>query len=185
MDEELQKIARLIRERNSLDEQIAGLINRPMSIGNLGEYIASKIFQIQLMKSGSAKAIDGHFELGPLKDRSVNIKWYAKKEGLLDLPGLKSPFADFYLVLTGPRIRSKTSNSWNRPWLLDSVYLFDGLRLRESLEVRGVAIGIATSLRSDDWEQAEIWPRAINPTLPLSSKQTRLLKHFSEHCRQE
>ena len=76
--EDLGLLASLIRQRNAAEIKIAAIIGRPASIGHLGEYIASKIFNIDLVRSASHKAIDGHFSDGPLAGRSVNIKWYAR-----------------------------------------------------------------------------------------------------------
>ncbi len=53
--------------------------------GHLGELIASRVFAIELDASASAAAIDGRFTEGPLGGRTVNVKWYLKREGLLDL----------------------------------------------------------------------------------------------------
>jgi len=50
----------------------------------MGEWIASKVFDIQLEDSAVAKAIDGRFRSGPLAGKTVNIKIYGKREGLLD-----------------------------------------------------------------------------------------------------
>ncbi len=49
--------------------------------GHLGEWIAAQVFGIELERHATAKGIDGRFADG----RTVNIKWYLKREGLLDL----------------------------------------------------------------------------------------------------
>ena len=65
MDEtDLAQVARL-RELNLVDQQIGRLINRPMTAGHAGEWIASRIFDIELEPSAVAKAVDGRF----LRDR--------------------------------------------------------------------------------------------------------------------
>ncbi|WP_442853014.1 hypothetical protein [Bacillus sp. UNC41MFS5] len=53
-------------------------------MGHTGEYIASKIFEIELVESTSNKGIDGFFS-GLLSGKSVNIKFYTKQECLLDI----------------------------------------------------------------------------------------------------
>jgi hypothetical protein len=95
----LARIAALLHERNSIDAELAGLIQRPMTSGHLGEWIAAQIFNIELEASAAAAGIDGRFRSGPLQNRTVNIKWYLKREGLLDTT--ESAELDFYLVLTG------------------------------------------------------------------------------------
>ena len=79
---DLTKLAQLIKQRNLLEEEITAVIGRPAQIGHLGEYIAAQIFDIQLEESAVAKGIDGYFQSSPIKNRSVNIKWYAKQEGI-------------------------------------------------------------------------------------------------------
>ena len=75
MDEtDLAELAELLRERNLVDERIGRLINRPMTAGHAGEWIASRIFDIELEPSAVAKAIDGPFRSGPLTGKSVNVR---------------------------------------------------------------------------------------------------------------
>jgi hypothetical protein len=78
-EEDLRKIASLLRERNVIDEKIAAVIHRPMTAGHLGEWIASQVFDIELATSAVAAAIDGRFRAGPLQGHTVNVKWYLKR----------------------------------------------------------------------------------------------------------
>ena len=123
----LSQLAELIKTRNQVETQITALIYRPAQIGHLGEFIASKVFDIELDESAARKSIDGHFKQGILNGRSVNIKWYAKQEGLLDITPSSLP--DFYLVLTGPKSAAVSSRGKPRPWLIQMVYLFDAEKL--------------------------------------------------------
>lgn len=66
---------------------------------------------------------DGRFKYGPLAGMTVNIKWYLKQEGLLDMTAATEP--DYYLVTTGPRGSATSSRDTTRPWVIDHVYLFD------------------------------------------------------------
>src|SRR5262245_57242332 len=119
MNDQLSCLAELLKRRNALECEITELIARPASIGHLGEFIASRIFNISLQHSASSKGIDGHFSDGTLRGRSVNIKWYAMREGLLDITPDFLP--DYYLVLTGPRSPAVTSRGRSRPWSIDGV----------------------------------------------------------------
>ena len=85
MSDELVHLAELLKRRNALECEITQVIARPASIGHIGEFIASRIFDISLEYSASAKGIDGHFKGGTLAGRSVNVKWYALREGMLDI----------------------------------------------------------------------------------------------------
>jgi hypothetical protein len=82
MDDDLERLAALIREQNRVAEEIGKLIGRPALVGHVGEFIAAKVFDIKLAASATERAIDGHFVSGPLVGRSVNVKWY----GARDLP---------------------------------------------------------------------------------------------------
>ena len=177
MDDLLQ-LSKLIKTRNQLEEEITAIIGRPALIGHIGEYIASKIFAIDLEESASQKSIDGHFTMDPLRGYSVNIKWYGKYESILDITPDALP--DFYLVLTGAKSSAMSSRGQTRPWLIKSVYLFDAPELFAALRKRGVKIGIATSVRQQHWQEAEIYPGQRNDRLLLSDGQRRLLALFGQ-----
>lgn len=129
---EIEQLAEQLRSRNEIEEAVAKLVNRPMTVGHVGEWIASQILDIHLEDSAAAPAIDGHFRSGVLAGRSVNIKWYLKREGLLDMSLSREP--DYYLVLAGPPTPAVSSKGSTRPWRIDAVYLFDAHRLRTELE---------------------------------------------------
>jgi hypothetical protein len=86
--DKIARLSDLFHARNAIDEQIADVIGRPALAGHVGEWIASQVFDIELEQSASAKAIDGRFRAGPLAGRTVNIKFYGKREGLLDTADL-------------------------------------------------------------------------------------------------
>lgn len=173
----IEEIASLLRERNVVDERIAGLINRPMTSGHLGEWVASQVFGVELETSASAAAIDGRFTSGTLSGRTVNVKWYLKREGLLDMT--ESPALDHYLVLAGPSAAPLSSRGGLRPWCIESVHLFDARRLVEEQRARGVKIGTASSVRAASWNAAEIYPRPGNPALTVTPGQAALLRLFA------
>jgi hypothetical protein len=177
IDEDLQELAVLLTRRNDIDARIARLIERPMTSGHLGEYIAARIFDIELESSAVAPAIDGRFRSGPLVGKTVNVKWYLKQEGVLDVS--LSEALDYYLVLTGPRSASGSSKRGTRPWRIDAVYLFGAKHLLTDLTSRGVKVGIATSIRNAQWEAAEIYPTSANPSLTVSAAQSTQLALFS------
>jgi hypothetical protein len=83
--DEVEEVAALISARDAIDDRIAGIIKRPAVSGHLGEWLAARIFGIELEPSATAAAVDGRFTSGPLAAKTVNIKWYLKREGLLDL----------------------------------------------------------------------------------------------------
>ncbi len=175
-DDELAQIARLLTERNAIDDTIAAIIDRPMTSGHLGEWIAARVFDIELERSASTAAIDGRFRSGPLQGKTVNVKWYLKQEGLVDISS--SPALDYYLVLAGPRSSLLTSWGGTRPWRIDHVYLFHAPTLLAEQRSRGVKTGVAASVLKRQWTSAEIYPDHMNPLLPLSDRQTRLLELF-------
>ena len=172
----LQALANLLRERNAIDEQIAKIMQRPMTAGHAGEWIAAQIFDIELELSAAQSAYNGRFRSGPLANKTVNVKWYLKREGLLDMHS--SPSLDHYLVMTGPRAAAVSSKAGTRPWRIDSVYLFNAHDLRYEQQARGIKIGITTSVREGQWNAAEIYPKATNRTLIVTPEQTVVLQLF-------
>jgi hypothetical protein len=89
--EQLQQLAQLLMERNVLDARISTIIGRPAQLGHIGEYLAAAIFDLALHESATHRGSDGHFRSGPLAGRSVNVKWYPKLEGVLDINQVHSP----------------------------------------------------------------------------------------------
>ena len=174
---ELKEFSDLIKEKNEVELKIAKIINRPSIMGHVGEYIASKIFNIDLEVSAATKGIDGYFSHGNLKGKSVNIKWYGKKENLIDITPSYLP--DYYLVMTGPPAPAVSSRGKIRPWLITNVFLFNAKDLMENLLSLSVKVGIATSVRSFLWDKVEIFPNQNNSELILSVEQTDALKLFS------
>lgn len=175
--DELEKIAELLEKRKQIDREISKIIGRPALVGHIGEYIASKIFQIKLEDSASAKGIDGVFIKGPLKGKTVNIKLYRKREGILNIT--LDNLADYYLVLTGPKSAAATSRKSSRPIVISNAYLFKMPELISKLRKRGVKIGIATSVAKYYWTEAEIYPHKINDKFELTTEQARLLELFT------
>jgi hypothetical protein len=174
---DLHRLSSLIAARNRVATDISELIGRPAQIGHIGEFIASRIFGIKLENSATTKAIDGYFTTGSLTARSVNIKWYAKLEGLLDITPQQLP--DFYLVLAGPRSAAGSSRGDARLWLIRSVHLFEAMPLVASLRERGIKIGVATSVIRSVWSDAEIYPHQNSGVLVLSSEQREQVRLFS------
>jgi hypothetical protein len=173
-DAELGRLAALIRVRNVLDREMAAVLNKPPTPGNVGEFIASRIFDIKLAPTGVNPGHDGWFTSGPLKGKSVNVKLYSEDAGLLDIG---SHPADYYLVLTGPK-RATAAGPRSLPRRIDAIYLFDIAELRASLSERGVGIGVATSVRKAYWQDAQIYPTRDRSPLALTDEQV-LIQMFA------
>jgi hypothetical protein len=116
------------------------------------------------------------FRSGLLRGATVNVKWYLKREGLLDTS--ESARLDYYLVLTGPPSAAGSSRGAIRPWCIEAAFLFDAGQLRDEQIQRGVKRGVASSVLKSQWAAAEIYPRAANPQLPITPGQAELLKLF-------
>jgi hypothetical protein len=174
---ELKDLATLLCKRKQIDDKITRVIGRPALPQHIGEFIASKIFNIKLEASATAKGIDGIFADSPLKGKTVNIKLYGKQEGILDITLEK--LADYYLVLTGPKAMPTTSRSESRSIHISCVYLFEMKELVVELRMRGVKIGTATSVAKAYWEKAEIYPKQVDKTLKLTPEQIQLIELFS------
>jgi hypothetical protein len=174
---DLPRLAELLQEKHLIDEKIANLVGRPAQIGHVGEYIASAIFDIRLEAAATAKGIDGYFATGPLAGRSVNVKWYAKLESILDLTPAYLP--DEYLVMTGPRVAPASSRGTHRPWLIQYAFEFDAHELVAELSARGSKLGIASSVPRRYWDAAEIYPAQNSNRLLLSDEQRAMLRLFA------
>ena len=177
MESVIQKLAGLINKRNVIDNEIAKLIGRPSNTGHIGEFIAATIFDIKLFPSARHMHADGTFRAGPLQGKSVNVKLYGKQEGILDIN--PNATVDFYLVLTGPKSKAKSSKGSTRPLVVDHVYLFESIKIIESISSRGIQVGKASSILPSEWDSAEIWPETANQLLPVNAEQIKELKLFN------
>jgi len=148
-----------------------------MTAGHLGEWIAARIFDIDLESNATTAGFDGRFTSDALRGRTVNVKWYLKREGLLDLTD--SDAVEYYLVLTGPTAPATHSRGAVRPWCITSVYLFDARVLLNDLRGRGVKIGVASSVRAAQWEATQIYPEQRSKALTLTPAQVELLRQFA------
>lgn len=107
----------------------------------------------------------------------MNVKWYPKQEGILAINRKHLP--DYYLVLTGLLAPAGSSRGKTRPWVIEHVYLFETLPLMKDLHTRLIKIGKeATSIRTELWTHAEIYPIQANTTLLLTEVQCRRLQLF-------
>ena len=173
----LEQLASLLARRNTIDEKIAALIDRPALRGPIGEWIAQEIFKVKLAKSANRKVFDGRFTDAQLAKKTVNVKWYGRREGLLDIsPG---GLPDYYLVMTGPKAWATKS----RPLVITEVFLFDADELVNRLRERkpSVRLGVATSVPEHEWEAARVYPEtAPEARLTLTDAQRGALKLFAE-----
>ena len=172
----MERLACLVHERNEISEEIAGIIGRPALNGHIGEFIASKIFRIKLEASATSKGIDGFFIEGSLKGKSVNVKLYGKKENIMDISA--GTIADYYLVLAGEDGDLSSSKGKTRPLIISQVFLFNMRKLMPVLRERGVRIGIATSVRKKDWNEAMIYPVQRNREIVIGDESIKLLQLF-------
>ncbi len=174
----IEDLATLLARRNEVDTQISLIIGRPAHQGHIGEFIASEIFDIQLEPSATTAAFDGRFRSGLLASRTVNIKWYAKRENLLDVSAAGVP--DYFLVLTGQAAAPASSRGTTRPLLVESVFLFNGPEVIAGMTKRGVAVGTASSVLKEHWAAAEVYPVGRNAALTLTETQRSLLALFGK-----
>ena len=106
----------------------------------------------------------------------MNIKWYLKREGVLDTT--ESATLDYYLVFAGPPSGAVSSKGTTRPWCIQAVFLFDARQLRAEQTARGVRRGVASSVTKQQWAAAELYPSGTNPRLALTPHQAEQLSLF-------
>ncbi len=177
MKDELVHLADLIRTRNSAVKSIATFVGRPATVGELGEFIASLVFDIQLDPAGATQGISGRFTAGKVRGKNVSVKWYGRYEGVLAIN--EDALPDFYLVMTGPK---GETNDWSRQvpaWSIDYVFLIGAQALTQELLKRGVRISQTTSLREEDWDRCEMYPNPRCPYLTLTDEQRAMLNLFN------
>lgn len=174
--EQVSSLAELVDQRNAIDAEIAKVIGRPALQGHIGEWIAARAFDIELHDDATKAGSDGVFRSGRLAGKSVNVKWYAAREGILDIP---ASLPDVLLALCGPRRDASSSRGGHRPLVIAEVFAFDARGLVDKLGVRGVKIGIATSVRREEWEAARVW-RSASAIIDVGDVGEAVLARFRE-----
>jgi hypothetical protein len=169
----LSWLASLIKSRNTIDAKLATLIGHSAQANNVGEYIASAIFNIALEEEGKRRGYDGRFASGPLARQTVDVQWHPRRDGQFNIKQDAVP--DYYLILAGPA--TNISDGAN-PWLIESIFLFNAQELLNALRERRVQIGSSTSVTGPLWERAEIYPTPRNQRLTLSDEERKLLLLF-------
>ena len=174
--DELETLGELIKTKNDIESKISQIIGRPGLQGHIGEFIAGKIFDLELHEDATKRGNDGIFKSGSLAGKNANVKLYGKRESILDF-NPKDP-AEYYLVLTGPKSSTASSRGTNRPLVINSVFLFESGQLIKQLKERNVKIGNQVSITQEQWNDAEIFPNQRNNQLPVTEKQKELLRLF-------
>jgi hypothetical protein len=172
---ELAELSVLVRVRNDIERRIAQLLNRPVATGQMGEWIAARIFDIELEASKTTLGYDSRFRTGPLGGKTVNIKTFTRYRRMLNVHP-HAPLLDYYLVFMGSKGALVSSV---RPFCIEKVFLFDAKRLHAELEQRHVKMGVGVGVRKDLWDASEIYPRSNNPPLAVSEPQCRQLEMFA------
>ncbi|GAA1795962.1 hypothetical protein HC028_23205 [Planosporangium flavigriseum] len=174
VNDDLHSLAELLRVRDEAEARIAEVTGRSARQGDVGEFIASRVFDIELAATATQAGHDGVFRSGPLMGRTVNIKTYGDAFTGIDI----SPHpCDYYLVLSGPRRPAGTVR--HHQWQISEAFLFDTARLRALLTERDVKIGMATSVRKSDLEAVRVFPEpGPNSPLLLTPEQAALLALF-------
>jgi hypothetical protein len=174
--EDLRKLAALLHERDEIEARIAGLTGRSARQGDVGEFIAARVFDIALAPNAVQAGYDGHFRSGELAGRTVNVKTYGSATAGIDISAHE---CDYYLVLSGPSKPVGAGPHYR--WQLSAVYLFDAKALIAEFNNRKVKIGIATSLRVSDLAAAQIYPaEGPHSMLTLTDDQRLMLSLFCD-----
>src|SRR5258707_15801152 len=98
---DLPRLAELLRARNTVESNIANLLGGSANLSSVGEYIAATIFGITLIPSTQHTEFAGIFANHPLRGKTVDVQWYPRREGFLNIHVESDP--DYYLVLAAPK----------------------------------------------------------------------------------
>lgn len=172
----LDDLSDLVAKRNAISTEIATILGRPAQLGHLGEFVASVLFDIELEFSANNKGVDGRFRSGELAGKSVDVKTYAKREGIIDLRLVDLP--DYYLILSSPRTSASSSRGQDRPWLIEGIHLFEARTLVDALVAKRLKVGVAASVAGALWNASEVYPTNVSHLPVLTDLQRSWLETF-------
>ena len=177
----LADLAKFVRRKNLADRPIARVIRKPALPGHFGEFVAAQVFDIKLHEDAAHPGSDGVLRYEKLNGTSVNIKFTTKHDGFLNMNEEGEIWPDYYLVMTGPKENPEPAHGKDRPWVIESVFMFDTVTLVCELWTRNPRkkIGVATYVPVDLWAEAMIYPDGESPLLPVTDAQRDLLALFS------
>lgn len=156
--EKIEEFSQLIHQRNEIDHKIVKYIEWPAEKGHIAEWIASKVFPIELNGNSNQPEYDGVFNSGSLKGKFVDIKYHAVNNHLLNINS-KLTNDVYLLVFTGPYETAQSSRDKDRPFCISNIYLFNENELYMELKDR-VKISVATSVKKKYWDENEIYPNS-------------------------
>jgi uncharacterized protein YciI len=172
----LNQLSELVARRNAISGEIAAILGRPAQIGHLGEFLAAELFGVELEAAANNRSYDGRFTGGVLAGKTVDVKTYPKREGIIDLRTEHLP--DYYLVIAGPKSTVASSRGQDRPWIIDSIHLFDAKALVEALLAKGLRVSVAASVSAELWAPAEVYPDNVCQLLALRPEHEQWLAAF-------
>ena len=65
------------------------------------------------------------------------------------------------------------------PWQISEVFLYDAAVLIPRIQARGNQLSVATSLRQDDRDEAQIYPALDGSPLALTNEQIEMIQLFA------
>lgn len=177
----LTDLACAVHKKNRADARVARLMAKQALPGNFGEFVAAMVFQIRLCRTANQKAFDGVFRGGTLDGKTVNIKYKTRHDRLLNLKKDGEAGPDYYLVMTGPKKKAKPPRGEARPWVVESVFLFDARALVRELKTLNPRkkIGVAAGVPVELWKKAMIYPNGVSPLLSITDSQRERLALFA------
>ena len=175
-DKDLKWLAELVGEWHQHKPDIREIIGKRATLGNIGDFIGARIFDIALFDDADSNPIDGYFKSGPRIGKSVNIRMYSRNDYRLDVDPTTSP--DHYLVFTGPETEEPLPRGSMLPWGVEGVFLFNARPLIAKLRREGKKLDDATSVREEDWDRARIYPRRGGAPLRLTDEQRAAIRWF-------
>ena len=171
--DDLTDLADLLAQRIALDARIGAIIGRPSPCRAHGgvdrlEGLRHPTRRLCRPKQSTAGSDPARWPARQSTSRSTASARACSNS---------DPTLDYYLVLCGPKATTLTSKGGTRPLRVTNVYLFDSAEIRTDQQTRGTKSGVASSIRSALWTEAEIYPRA-HPALKLDAEQRRALALF-------
>lgn len=175
------ELAHTVRIKNGADARVARLMSRQALPGHFGEFVAAMVFGIRLCRTANQKAFDGVFRGDALDGKTVNIKYKTTHDRRLNMKKEGDAGPDFYLVMTGPKRKAKPPLGGARPWVIESVFLFNAAALVGELRRRNPKkkIGVAAGVPVDLWARAMIYPDGVSPLLSVTDDQRERLALFA------
>ena len=173
--DDLTLLVSVLRVNSASSQAVRDVLERLGSSGNIGELLAKNLFAVQHERAISRASFAGRFGSGKLAGQTVKVTYNATRTWQIPI-GEPNQYPNYYLVFAGPKDTGAKDSGRVRQARFKEAFLFEAAPLIQRLREQGTRLRPnATSVKTEEWEAARIYPGHEGSPLRLTSAQEDVL----------